>query len=214
MIPSFRALAAEPCPVFDELGLALTAEFQPTNPELALARLDDLAGELAERASGQPMRDALACRNLIDGAAGFRACTKFAPEHLMLDTVLERATGHPLILAIIYSEVARRAGIALRPVGGGGSYLVAHADEEQVVVLDPHERGRIVAADQAPSRLRWLCAHEVGFAVLGELVDAYTLHGDLSRARHAAKLRLSLPLGGAMRTRIEREISSLDARLN
>lgn len=215
MIPSFRTLAAERSPVFDELGLALAAEFQPTDAELGLARLEDLAAELTERTSGQPMRDTLACRDLLDGAAGFRSCTSFAAEHLMLDDVLESATGHPLILALIYAEVARRAGLPLRPVGtAGGGYLVAHAGDEEIVVLDPADRGRVVGVDEAPTGLRWLCAHEIGFAVLGELVDAYTLAGDLTRARHAATLRLSLPLGGPMRSRVEREIQSLDARLN
>jgi regulator of sirC expression with transglutaminase-like and TPR domain len=214
MIPSFRTLAAEPCAVFDEIGLALTAEFRPTDSELALARLDELAGELTAQLSGDSRRDVLACRDLIDRAAGFRTTQRFAPEYLMLDAVLEQSTGHPLILAIVYAEVGRRAGVELRPVGAGSTYLVAHIGHDAVVMLDPHERGRIVTAETAPGRLRWLCAHEVGFAVLGELVDAYTMAGDLTRARHAATLRLSLPLGGPMRERVEREIRGLDARLN
>lgn len=214
MIRSFRTLAAEPCTVFDEIGLALTAEFRPVDSELALSRLDDLAGDLAEQLCGDSRRDVLACRDLIDRAAGFRTTQRFSPDCLMLDSALDQATGHPLILAIIYAEVGRRAGIDLRPIGAGSAYLVAHIGPDEVMMLDPHERGRVVAADAAPGRLRWLCAHEVGFALLGELVDAYTMAGDLTRARNAATLRLSLPLGGPMRTRVEREIRSLDARLN
>lgn len=214
MIPSFRTLAAEPCTVLDQLGLALTAEFRPTDSELALARLDDLAGELADRIGGHAPRDVLACRDLLDRAAGFRATQRFAPDCLMLDAVLEQATGHPLLLAMVYAEVGRRAGIELRPVGAGSGYLVACIGHEEIVMLDPGERGRIVPADAAPARMRWLCAHEVGFAVLGELVDAYAMAGDLTRARHAATLRLSLPLDGPTRARVEREVRSLDARLN
>lgn len=213
-VPSFRTLAAEPCAVFDEIGLALTAEFRPTDSASAFARLDDLAGALAEQLCGDSRRDVLACRDVLDRAAGFRTTQRFAPDCLMLDAVLEQATGHPLILAIIYAEVGRRAGVDLRPVGAGSAYLVAHIGPDEVVMLDPHERGRMVSAEAAPGRLRWLCAHEVGFALLGELVDAYTMAGDLTRARHAATLRLSLPLSGSMRARVEREIRSLDARLN
>ncbi len=214
MIRSFRALAGEPCTVFDELALAVAREFQPADAELALSQLDGLAAELAERACGQPEHDALACRDLLDGAAGFRACSRIAPEYLMLDAVLERGTGHPLMLAVVYAEVARRAGVSLRPVGTSTGWLVAHTDDERPVMLDPHRRGRTVRTSELPSRLRWLCAHEVGFAILGELVDAYALAGDLERARYAAELRLSLPLSGDVRTRVHREIRGLDARLN
>lgn len=214
MIPSFRTLAAEPCTVLDEMGLALTAEFRPSDGELALARLDDLAGELAARIGGRSPGDVLACRDLLDRAAGFRVAQRFAPECLMLDAVLERATGHPLLLAIVYAEVGRRAGVELRPVKAGPTYFVAYIGHGEIVMLDPGERGRIVAADAAPARMRWLCAHEVGFAVLGELVEAYAMAGDQARARHAATLRLSLPLDGATRARVEREIRGLDSRLN
>lgn len=214
-IPPFHLQAAAPCPVYDEFALALTAEFRPMDAGFVLAQLDDLGRELGERCCGQPLRDALACRDLLDGAVGLRPCTRINPRHLMLDTALERATGHPLILAVLYAEVGRRAGVALRPVAAGqGRYLVAHADRDRSLVLDPQARGRVLGPGELPDGLRWLCAHEVGFAILGELVDAYALAGDLTRACHAAELRLSLPLDEGIREQVRLELRGLEARLN
>lgn len=86
---------------------------------------------------------------------------------------VKHASGHPLLLTVVYGEVARRAGIPMLPVGRSGTVLLAHADGDEAIVLDPAREGRLIAPDDLPQGLRWLCPHETGFAALDELVGAW-----------------------------------------
>jgi len=122
----------------------------------------------------------------------------------MLDTVLETRCGHPVVLA----------AINLTTVGAAGRCLVAHAGADAPVVLDPARAGGLVAPEALPPGLRWLCPHEATFAILGALIGAYALAGNLPNATHAARLRLALPLAPRLRRRVEHEIQGLEAHLN
>jgi hypothetical protein len=110
------------------------------------------------------------------------------------------------------AEVARRAEIAMCTVGTRGACLVAHTDGDEARRRGPPAPyWRITRSGPA---LRWLCPHEAAFGLLGELVGAYALRGDLQRARHAARLRLAPAAGRAARERVELEINGLDVHLN
>ena len=47
----------------------------------------------------------------------------------MLDLVLARRTGLPILLSVVYVEAARRAGIRLSGVGLPGHFVVGHFGE-------------------------------------------------------------------------------------
>jgi regulator of sirC expression with transglutaminase-like and TPR domain len=65
------------------------------------------------------------------------------PRNSCLNQVLERRTGIPITLSIVYLEVARRAGLLANGVNFPGHFLVHCPDEESLggMVLDPFNRG-------------------------------------------------------------------------
>jgi regulator of sirC expression with transglutaminase-like and TPR domain len=67
-----------------------------------------------------------------------------APENSFLDSVLARKKGLPITLAVVYLEVARRAGIPLFGVSFPGHFLVACPSEEGKLVVDPFQGGTIL----------------------------------------------------------------------
>ena len=70
----------------------------------------------------------------------------------MLDRVLERRRGLPILLSAVYVEVARRADVPLAGVGLPGHYVVGHFGGAEPLLLDPFNGGVEVTGD-APAAL-------------------------------------------------------------
>lgn len=63
------------------------------------------------------------------------------PRNSFIDQVLERRTGLPLSLSVIYLLVAGRAGLELEPVGLPGHFLVGCFTDRLPFFIDPFDRG-------------------------------------------------------------------------
>jgi regulator of sirC expression with transglutaminase-like and TPR domain len=122
-----------------EAALVLAAEFQPaSDPNVPLAALDRL-GEDAARSVSRAGDAAVRVAGLIaflSGEAGFRGNQQQydEPRNSFLDVVLERRTGIPITLAIVYSEVAARIGLELQGVSFPGHFLLRTPGEPPLVV--------------------------------------------------------------------------------
>ncbi len=212
---SFASQMARPYPGLDELALSLAREFKPVDARAACDALDDLGEELRVALFLPPPEQCALSALLLAGARRLRLAGSFEPDGLLVDRVLERGEGHPLALALVYSEAARKAGIPLLPAGDGECFLVAHAEaDEEPLVLDPAANGRRLSAVEIPEGLKWLCPHEVGFQLLERLREAFELSGDLAAAGRAVEIGLALPVAGEPRRRLELDRVRLQARLN
>ena len=218
-VPAFAQVAADPAAQLDALALALAAEFRPVDAEAAAARLDELAGEVAETA--QTMGDLDALGAVLGARHGFAGATDEYdhPDHSMLDLVLARGRGLPIALSVVYVETARRAGIELVGVGLPGHYVVGRfpADGGHPILLDPFAGGeRLAASDaaQASGTVRPWGPHETALRMLNNLVGSYTRRNDLGRAIRAAEMRLELPLDSSIAEVLRAELRGLRARLN
>src|SRR3984893_11407172 len=67
------------------------------------------------------------------------------PSNSFLNEVLERRTGIPITLAVVYMEVARRAGIQIEGVNFPGHFLMRYPPMSRAgsldLILDPFHRG-------------------------------------------------------------------------
>jgi len=135
------------------------------------------------------------------------------PDNSMLDVVLERRRGLPILLSVVYVEVARRAGIELAGVGLPGHYVVGHFGQDPPILLDPFAGGAALEA-RAPIELRAWGAHETALRMLNNLVGSYLRRSDLTRAIRAAEMRLELPLAETEDAAFGAELRALRARLN
>ena len=133
-------------------------EYPRLDPEPYLDRLD-VMGEAAARAvAKEPGHDApLAAR--IDavnrylftelGFAGNREHFE-DPRNSCLNEVMDRRTGIPITMALIYIEVARRAGIRAEGINFPGHFLVRclqdlHTDDpSEGLIVDPFHGGAIL----------------------------------------------------------------------
>jgi regulator of sirC expression with transglutaminase-like and TPR domain len=149
---SFEQLAAQPDEQIDvAAGAALIARdaYGSLDVDRLLARFDALAAPLAGRdlASLSPEAQADAVSEHLYGVLGFRGneADYYDAKNSLLPDVLDRKLGIPITLALVYCEIARRAGVRARGVSFPGHFLVrvdAREREDAPVVVDPFFGGR------------------------------------------------------------------------
>jgi regulator of sirC expression with transglutaminase-like and TPR domain len=77
----------------------------------------------------------------------------FDPRNSFLNEVLDRRLGIPISLSVVYLEVARRIGFPLMGIGFPGHFLVRHADDDNDIVIDPFNNGRILTLNECSELL-------------------------------------------------------------
>ncbi|HWR17010.1 MAG TPA: transglutaminase-like domain-containing protein [Terriglobales bacterium] len=86
----------------------------------------------------------------------------YDPRNSFLNDVLDRRTGIPITLALVYMEVAHRIGFPLFGVGMPGHFLLKHYDVDgSETLLDPFHAGSILSADDCQERLNQIYAGQV-----------------------------------------------------
>ena len=93
---------------------------------------------------------------------GFRGAEEdyYDPVNSFLNVVLDKKTGIPITLSILYSEVAKHIGLDLRIVGFPGHVIVKYKKE---MVLDPFYRGRLLTIEDLEKILNRNFGEDVEF---------------------------------------------------
>ncbi|MFJ8635983.1 tetratricopeptide repeat protein [Streptomyces sp. NPDC093568] len=116
----------------------------------AQVELDDLAGQLPFRPGG-PRAWAVALRELLGERYGFRgsAADYQRLESSLLHQVLARRRGLPILLSVVWLEVARRAGAPVYGVALPGHFVVGFGPADDQVLADPFDGGRVLTGSDA-----------------------------------------------------------------
>lgn len=154
-----------------DLGRAALTIALPDYPDLdislCLARIDDLAVEVMQRtrAETDAYHSLAAMNHVLFTEHGFRGNRNdyFDPRNSFLNEVLERKTGIPISLSVLYMEVAQRIGLALAGVGFPGHFLVKCIGEGEEIVIDPFLGGEVKSHRDLLRMLRDLYGGKVGF---------------------------------------------------
>jgi len=122
-----------------------------------LARIDQLAREVTSRLDSEAdtYRSLAALNYVLFKRHGFHGNRKdyFDPKNSFLNEVIERKTGIPITLSVLYMEVARRVGLALDGVGFPGHFLVKCVGDADEIVIDPFNGGEIKSREDIDTLL-------------------------------------------------------------
>ena len=159
MISNFESLVSRPDETLDiaRIALALAADAYPDlDPGVYLAWLDATAEAIASAADRRmPLPDRLGMldRQLFE-VEGFRGNEDdySNPRNSFLNDVIDRRTGIPITLSVVYLEVGWRLGLPLVPVSFPAHFLVASTGARRVFI-DPFNRGARIAPDELVARL-------------------------------------------------------------
>lgn len=89
------------------------------------------------------------------------------PRNSCLNEVLERRTGIPITLSLVYMEVARRAGLRIDGVNFPGHFLVRcpdAGDRGRGLIIDPFHRGALLSEHDCRLLLQRHVGSEVAFS--------------------------------------------------
>ncbi|WP_420035424.1 transglutaminase-like domain-containing protein [Streptomyces sp. cg28] len=132
-------LAAEADDGLDEAGM-----------DAVEIELDELAGRLPFRPGG-PRAWATALAELLGAQVGFRGVPGDYQrlESSLLHEVVRRRRGLPILLSVVWMEVARRAGAPVCGVALPGHFVVGFGPPEHQVLADPFDGGRVLTGPDA-----------------------------------------------------------------
>jgi len=122
--------------------------------------------------AGQAEERVVALNQFLYGDLGYWGNTEdyYDPRNSYLNEVLDRRTGIPITLGILYMELGRRVGLPLEGISFPGHFLVRLHLRRGTLVLDPFAGGAPQADDELRRRLeRVVPEHARGGVPLGEL---------------------------------------------
>ncbi|MGW3666572.1 transglutaminase family protein [Streptomyces sp. NPDC005141] len=132
------------------VGAAADGTLDEAGMDAAQIELDGLAGRLPFR-PGDPRSWASALSELLGGRCGYRGSPGDYQrlESSLLHAVLRRRRGLPILLSVVWMEVARRAGAPVYGVALPGHFVVGFGPPGEQVLADPFDGGRVLTGSDA-----------------------------------------------------------------
>jgi len=149
-------------------------EYPHLDPEPYISRLDAM-GEAARRAIARHI-DVTGDTSTLSGV---RALNDYLFEELQfvgnrdnyedprnscLNEVLDRRTGIPITLSVVYMEVARRAGLQVDGINFPGHFLVRCPEQKGHLIIDPFHAGALLSEHKCRLLLQKHVGNEVAFS--------------------------------------------------
>lgn len=193
-----------PDPVFDfanlpdaELELARGALLiaQSEYPELDIAaylhQLDTMADAICQKVQETtfPEHHIAELNRYLFEEQGFQGNNRdyYALSNNLLNVVLDRKTGMPITLAVVYIEIGRRAGLPLVGVNFPSHFLVKYKREHLDVFIDAFDNGKFMSEAALEAKLQETFGHPVGLlpSMLTEATNKEILARILRNLMHA-----------------------------
>ena len=165
-------------------------------PEPFLDRLNEMASQLADR-----MRNFNDGRDFVEtaqrylfGELGFHGNQEdfFDPGNSFLNQVLERRTGIPITLSVMYMEIARRLAMPVFGIGLPRHFIIQFDDGNYSTYIDPYNGGRTLTVQECfalagakvadPILLRRASKKQIAMRMLQNLRGVYLRRREWARA--------------------------------
>src|SRR6266581_9205273 len=141
-----------------EGALLIAQEEYPTlDVEAYLQRLDAMAEAVSSHVGLEidPPRIVAQLNAYLFDEQGFRGNLQdyYDTRNSFLNDVIERKTGIPITLSVMYIELARQVGLPIVGVGMPGHFLVRYSAQPTVFWIDPYYHGKLLSQEDCQQRL-------------------------------------------------------------
>jgi regulator of sirC expression with transglutaminase-like and TPR domain len=215
----------------DHAALMIGAwDYPERDLEAYRALLDDIAGRASNDVKRAPdgMARARAISDHLFERMGFsgNADDYYDPRNSFLCDVIDRRTGIPISLSVLYLEVSRRVGVLAQGVNFPGHFLVRVALDDSWLFLDPYSGGKSLSpadleallrktttptAVLEPSVIAAASKRQIVARMLVNLAGIYGRNGDLPRSLDVLE---RLAILEPANPRIARDLASLRERVD
>ena len=182
------ALQDHPGVALDAAALEMAGIETPgLDPRPWLEMLDRTASELGSRlepsAGGEEF--VRAANQYLFEELGFRGneAEYHDPRNSCLNYVLDRRTGIPIALSVVYIEVARRLDRPVAGIGLPGHFIVEYDDGRFSTYIDPFHAGKFLTAEDCRRLAQKITRSEVEPAALAPVGTRYILVRMLNNLR-------------------------------
>lgn len=217
----------------DEIDLEVAAlllgdwEYPGLDVERYTTALDRMAEQVnAMPRDGEEFAEVRSLNRVLFAKLGFRGNMDdyYDPRNSFLNEVIDRRTGIPISLSVVYLAVAWRLDINACGVSFPGHFLVRVDEDDDALVLDPYHMGLSLDPDElrdrlrtvegasaelTPEHLRPASKREILTRMLANLAGIYRREGDVPRAVQVVERMLILEPDNEP---LERELATLYRR--
>ena len=166
----FREMVSRPPEQIDLAAAALMIAFDEY-PGLRISEYVERIDLLAEKTAAflnpdaGPMDVIQSINYQLFEIEGFRGNQQdyYDPRNSFLNEVLDRKTGIPITLSVLYMEIGRRLGLNVEGVGMPGHFIVSCHDNGVRIFVDPFGQGEILLEEGCQRKLAQLHGKEFRF---------------------------------------------------
>jgi len=156
----FTGMVQKPDSAIDLAKTALyiaKEEYPELDIDHYLQILDSLTREITGETSTltDPEQILLQINHVLFEKHRFRGNTEnyYDPKNSFLNDVLDRKTGIPITLSLIYLEIGKRLGLKLQGIGFPGHFLLKYKQGENIVYVDPFNKGILLTEEDCVQRI-------------------------------------------------------------
>jgi len=132
-------------------------EYPQLDPASYLHTLDTMADKVRDRLPERkyPLQVIRTINEYLFDDLGFTGNTAdyYNPCNSFLNDVLDRRTGIPIALSLVYLEIAKRLEFPMAGIGMPGHFLIRPVFEDAGIFVDPFHRGEILFPQDCEDRL-------------------------------------------------------------
>lgn len=132
-------------------------EYPDLDPEAYIRTLDRMAAEVEARlpAEQYPLRIINGINDYLYKDLGFVGNTTnyYDPRNSYFNEVIDRRTGIPITLSLLYLEIAKRIDFPMVGIGMPGHFLIRPVVGDMQVFVDPFHQGEVLFLEDCQDRL-------------------------------------------------------------
>lgn len=140
-------------------------EYPDLEIDAYLNALDTMAAEVTERlpAESYPLKTIQAINQFLYDDLGFYGNSDdyYDPRNSFLNQVIDRRTGIPITLSLVYLAIAKRLDFPMVGIGMPGHFIIRPVANEMEIFVDPFARGEILFPQDCQERLNQIYGQPV-----------------------------------------------------
>ncbi|MDP8963899.1 MAG: SirB1 family protein [Cyanobacteriota bacterium] len=140
-------------------------EYPDLDVDAYMNALDVMAAEVEERLPVEryPLRIIQSLNKYLYDDLGYKGNTSdyYDPRNSYLNEVIDRHTGIPITLSVVYLEIARRLDFPMVGIGMPGHFLIRPEFEDTGIFVDAFNQGEILFEQDCEQRLAQIYGHPV-----------------------------------------------------
>ncbi|MBD3883462.1 tetratricopeptide repeat protein [Phormidium tenue FACHB-886] len=140
-------------------------EYPDLDIEDYLNKLEAMAAQVREQLPAElyPLRIIQTLNRYLYEDLGFSGNSEsyYDPRNSFLNQVIDRRTGIPITLSLVYLEVAERIGFPMEGIGMPGHFLIRPVGEGMEIFVDPFHQGEVLFLEDCRDRLSQLFGRAV-----------------------------------------------------